>query len=151
MKLYIAGKITNNPDYKIQFAAAEAALIKKGHSVMNPARLGEGKEFTHDDYMKATAGMQSICDGIVLLGNWKESSGAKEEHEKAVLRSQKVFHGVEAVPDYNKRCCVVCNAEESHVFSRNECLSFLKITDGEFNYALSSGTPKHGFTVDVMD
>lgn len=151
MKLYIAGKITGNPDYKNQFADAETALIRKGHSVMNPARLGEGKEFTHDDYMNATAGMQSVCDGVVLLKNWKDSEGAKKEHEKGILRSQKIFYGVDEVPDYNKRCYVVCNAEESHTLSRNECMEFLKITDADLSCVIEKGTARRGYTVDVME
>lgn len=151
MKIYIAGKITGNPVYKNQFVDAETALVKKGHSVMNPARLGEGKEFSHDDYMNATAGMQSICEAVVFLDGWKSSDGATKEHTKAIVQNQKIFYGVEKVPDYNKRCYVVCNAEESHTLSRNECMEFLKITDADLSRIIENGSARRGYTVDVME
>ena len=37
MKIYIAGSITNNPNYLKQFKEAEEKLIAEGHAVINPA------------------------------------------------------------------------------------------------------------------
>lgn len=37
MKIYIAGCITDNPDYKEQFKQAEERLKAQGHTVINPA------------------------------------------------------------------------------------------------------------------
>jgi len=97
MKIYIAGKITGNPNYKAEFAAAEKQLLEKGHSVMNPARLLECKEFTHSDYMSVTHSMQSVCDGVLFLPNWKNSKGAIEEFDYAATAKQKIFFNVEDV------------------------------------------------------
>lgn len=151
MKIYIAGKITGDPDYKKKFADAETALVRKGHSVMNPAWQNEGKEFNYADYMLVSEAMQTICNAIVLLDDWKESEGATLEHHRAILRSQKIYHGVDEVPDYNKRCYVVCNAEESFTLSRNECMEFLKITDADLSRVIEKGTARRGYTVDVME
>lgn len=151
MKIYIAGKITGDPDYKKKFADAETALVRKGHSVMNPAWQNEGKEFNYADYMLVSEAMQKICNATVLLDDWKKSEGATLEHQRAILRSQKIYHGVDEVPDYNKKCYVVCNAEESFTLSRNECMEFLKVTDAELSRVIEKGTARRGYTVNVME
>ena len=38
MKVYIAGAITNDPDYKIKFDCAERLLRSEGHAVVTPAK-----------------------------------------------------------------------------------------------------------------
>lgn len=151
MKIYIAGKITGDPDYKKKFAEAETALVRKGHSVMNPAWQNEGKDFNYEDYMQVSETMQRICEAVFFLPDWKDSKGAKKEYERAVFRSQKKFFELDDVPDYNERCYVVCNAEESFTLSRNECMEFLKVTDAELSRVIEKGSTRRGFTVDVMD
>jgi hypothetical protein len=44
MKIYIAGKITDNSNFKEEFAKAESTLKSEGHTVMNPAILPAGFE-----------------------------------------------------------------------------------------------------------
>lgn len=151
MKIYIAGKITGDPDYKKKFADAESVLIRKGHSVMNPAWQNEGKEFNYDDYMRVCETMQKICNAIVLLDDWDKSKGATLEHHRAILQGQKIYHGLDKVPDYNKKCYVVCKADESHVLSRNECMEFLKVTDECLSQVIEDGSLRRGYAVDVMD
>ncbi len=81
MKIYIAGKITDNPGYKEQFAEAEKELRDKGHSVMNPAVLPDG--FEHHEYMKICYSMIDVCEGVYFLRNWQDSVGAVMEHDYA--------------------------------------------------------------------
>ena len=81
MKIYIAGKITGNPDYKEQFAEAEKELRGKGHSTMNPAVLPDG--FEHHEYMKICFSMIDVCEAVYFLENWRDSEGAMMEHEYA--------------------------------------------------------------------
>lgn len=38
MKIYIAGAISNNPNYEQQFKAAEEKLKAEGHTVLNPVK-----------------------------------------------------------------------------------------------------------------
>ena len=44
MKVYIAGKITGDPNYKGKFAAEAEKIRAAGHIAMNPAELPEGME-----------------------------------------------------------------------------------------------------------
>lgn len=37
MKIYIAGKITGDPDYRAKFADAQRQIEAQGHIVLNPA------------------------------------------------------------------------------------------------------------------
>lgn len=151
MKIYIAGKITGNPDYKTQFEKVENILIKRGHSVMNPAWLKDGKDFKHYDYMAVTEAMQKVCEAVVFLPNWKESEGAQTEHARAIGREQKIFYGVKDVPDYNKKCYLLQKKNEKQILSRNECLEFLKTTDKELSRVIKYGYLRRGFTVSLQE
>lgn len=77
MKVYIAGQITNNPNYIEIFARAEEALVKKGHKVMNPAKLPQG--FTQAEYMRICFSMIEACEAVLFLSNWVLSEGAAIE------------------------------------------------------------------------
>ena len=43
-KIYIAGKITGDPDYKAKFNAAAEAYKKKGYTVLNPSWMPQGMQ-----------------------------------------------------------------------------------------------------------
>ena len=93
MKIYIAGKITGNPDYKTHFAKAEKELIKKRHTVMNPTCMPLG--FGYEDYMRICFVMIDVCDAVYMLNNWEDSPGAIREYEYAKGK-EIMFEGVEA-------------------------------------------------------
>ena len=82
MKIYIAGKITDNEDYKSEFKLREMILKLEGHTVLNPAELPEGLE--HHEYMHICTAMIDISDAVSFLDNWKDSRGARIEHQYAV-------------------------------------------------------------------
>ena len=90
MKLYIAGKITDNPEYKEQFAKAEKELSAQGHVTMNPSVLPPG--FEHHEYMKICYSMIDVCEGIYFLNNWQRSMGARMEHEYGYVSLKKFFY-----------------------------------------------------------
>lgn len=73
-------------------------LMAKGHSVMNPAWIDGGSEFSWHDYMKVSATMQRVCDAALFLPGWSGSRGARREMRRAFFRRQKVFLSVDAVP-----------------------------------------------------
>ena len=80
-KIYIAGKITGDADYRKKFNIIEQGLIKHGNKVMNPAVLPDG--FEHHEYMEICYKMIDACEKVLFLPCWVNSKGAKMEHEYA--------------------------------------------------------------------
>jgi nucleoside 2-deoxyribosyltransferase len=88
-KIYIAGKISNNPNYKEQFQEAEDLLIKLGYEVFNPAKIelncpsdcicDKNKEW--GCYMLRCFPELHKCDGVCLLPNYRDSTGARIEFQ----------------------------------------------------------------------
>lgn len=77
MKVYIAGKITGNSNYKEEFKAAEEKLRAEGYIVINPAILPEG--FNDEEYHHINRAMIDVCDTVYFLPNWADSKGAHME------------------------------------------------------------------------
>lgn len=88
MKIYIAGPITDTPDFEKAFAAAEEHLLREGHNIMNPAVLPPG--FVHHEYMKVCFAMLDVCEAVVLLPGWERSVGAGMEFERATSKRMKI-------------------------------------------------------------
>lgn len=89
-KVYIAGRITGDPNYREKFAKVEAELTKQGYLVMNPAVLPEG--FDYGDYMAITGSMQRSCGTIYMLEDWEASVGARIEHTMAEALGQLIIY-----------------------------------------------------------
>lgn len=88
MKVYIAGAITNNPDYKEQFAEAEKKLIAEGNAVVNPVKnLG----FEYKDYIDMGLCELMHCEAIYMLPGFEKSKGAMLEFTYAVTVGMKIF------------------------------------------------------------
>jgi len=77
-KVYIAGKITGNKDYKKEFRIIENALKSLGYIVMNPSVLPEG--FEHDEYLRVNMAMIDICDEVHFMPSWIDSKGSYFEY-----------------------------------------------------------------------
>lgn len=89
MILYLSGPITGVSDYKTRFADAENQLLKKGFTVINPARTTEG--LTNADYMRISMAQLEAADGIVLFGSWGLSRGAIIEALYAAYIGKQLF------------------------------------------------------------
>lgn len=87
--IYIAGKISGDPNYKEKFEAAQKQLEAAGYVVLNPAWLpSEG--FEYDAYMRISRAMLRECEEICMLPDWKDSRGAMEEY----IYAQKFEKGI---------------------------------------------------------
>lgn len=78
MKIYIAGKITGDPNYKAKFAKC-AAFCRTMATVLNPAETPEG--LTNADYANISIAMINAADAVAFLPDWEESKGARLEHD----------------------------------------------------------------------
>ena len=77
MKIYIAGKITNDSDYKIKFSGAQKFYEDQGYIVLNPAILPSN--MNQEDYTKICLAMIDVADVVSFLPDYEESPGAMLE------------------------------------------------------------------------
>lgn len=77
MKVYIAGKITGDRNYKAKFKAAQKALEQQCHTVLNPAIMPAG--LTPGDYMRVCFAMIDTAEIVLFLPDYTDSRGARLE------------------------------------------------------------------------
>lgn len=82
--VYISGPITNNPDYKEDFARAEQLLKDNGFVARNPLVVEKKlrsiyREPSYEEYLKEDIRMLLDCDGIYFLEGSEDSKGCKVE------------------------------------------------------------------------
>lgn len=78
-KIYIAGKITGDPNYKEKFASIQKDLESEGYIVLSPAVLPEG--MSTEDYMRICFAMIDTADVVAFIEGFLESPGAMLELE----------------------------------------------------------------------
>lgn len=79
MTIYLAGKISGDPNYKQKFRRAAGRIEKMFGPVLNPAARPEG--LTPEDYMQLSFAELSRADAAVFLPDWTDSAGARLEHD----------------------------------------------------------------------
>lgn len=77
-KVYIAGKITGDSEYRAKFNTASKKASKLFTAVINPASNPEG--LSKADYMRICFAMIDSADVVMFLPDWKDSEGASLEH-----------------------------------------------------------------------
>ena len=88
MIIYVAGKITGDPNYKAKFDKAAVRLSAKGHVVLNPSMLPLGLDY--DDYMHIDFAMIDVADAVYFLKDYKSSNGAMKEWHYAMLVNKEI-------------------------------------------------------------
>jgi len=102
MRIYIAGPMRGHPEYNFPaFHDAARRWRLKGHEVISPAEMDqvhgfdEKKDAVDNAFLRAVIvrDMEAIakCDGIVMLADWENSSGAKLERALADYLGLEVF------------------------------------------------------------
>lgn len=91
--IYIAGKISGDPEYKDKFMKAEEYLTKtKGYEVvLNPSKLPEG--LTYEDYFPICFAMIDAAKAVYMMLGWEESRGANRELGYAIGKGYEVIFG----------------------------------------------------------
>lgn len=104
--VYIAGKITGDPDYREKFDAARKALEALGFMVMSPAVLPWG--FPYEAYGPIDAAMLDACEYICFLPDWKDSRGAMYEFGRAVAGNKRIlfYPGDMKAPEWYADSCI---------------------------------------------
>lgn len=84
-KVYISGAIAHHDlaERKATFAAAARRLSEEGYFPVNPFDNGLGDDADRREHMRVDIGMLVECDCIYMLKGWRESKGAKLEHDVA--------------------------------------------------------------------
>lgn len=100
-KAYISGKMTGlEPcEYCKLFYEAEKEFINRGYKVVNPCDISDvvlamNPNADYEDFMAVDLKLLETCSDIVMLENWKESSGAQREKEFAEQLGIKVHYFV---------------------------------------------------------
>lgn len=92
MRVYIAGKITGDPNYHEKFERAALKLFNLGYSVENPATADDG--LSYKDYIDRGLELLKGCSAIYLLDDWDESPGARLEAFYAMTVGLRIMHEV---------------------------------------------------------
>lgn len=87
-KLYIAGKITGDPDYRAKFDAAADEYAAAGYTVLNPAGLPQGMQPA--DYMRICLAMIDTADVMAFLPGYAASPGAQLELQYCIYTDKAV-------------------------------------------------------------
>lgn len=90
MKIYIAGKINGDKNYKAKFSAAEELLEKAGLIPLNPACLPQG--MTTSEYMRVCFSMLEVCDAVCFLPDYESSEGAMLEYHYCKYTDKPMLH-----------------------------------------------------------
>lgn len=95
-KIYISGRMTDDPQHEYKFNAAVEKLMKD-YIVVNPVDIsievdGTINNATYKDYLKADIKKLMGCDAIYMLSGWEQSKGAKAEHSIAVALDMKIIY-----------------------------------------------------------
>ena len=104
MRIYLSGPITNEPNYRRNFAAAQSILEEMGHDdIVNPAELQSViniKKMPHKEAVAFCFDLLDHCDAMLQLPGWQNSKGCMAEWGYALGQGNIILMEFE---DYVKR------------------------------------------------
>jgi hypothetical protein len=96
--VYISGPVTDIPEFnRPQFMRAQRMLLSAGCSVFNPSHIDmpldplEGEKLWQYFMMFCVQAIPS-CDSMLMLPDWQNSKGAKEEHRIAKMLGLTIYY-----------------------------------------------------------
>jgi nucleoside 2-deoxyribosyltransferase len=89
--VYIAGKISGDPDYKAKFERARIAFDGAGFIALAPSVL-PSTGFEYAAYIRIAAAMLDECEAVCFLPDWTESKGAMYEYGRATAGGKRIFY-----------------------------------------------------------
>ena len=99
LKIYIAGKITGNPNYREDFTIGTVAVLKKIRGTYGrnlPVTLmlpsTEPKGLTNRHYMRISLDRIDECDIVAFLPNYTDSQGAQIEERYARYTDKQLMY-----------------------------------------------------------
>ena len=126
MRIYISGAITGDSNYKEKFEKAKKDLEARGYHVINPAEFDLPEGATWEDYMKQDLALLLKCDGIYMLKDWKQSRGAKLEHDLAEILGLQIQYepflggNVMTISSYfGLKSCCDCGRTSHYTINKN--------------------------------
>lgn len=138
MKIYIAGAITSDPDYKQKFKSAEKDLRFRGHDVVSPIYHSGPK---YKDYLIQGLAALSGCDAVYLLSDYAASPGAQLELRLATLLGIRVLYESPQTADpvnhpqhYNIPGRKECIAEMLDVYGAEKVKAFCELNAYKYRY-----------------
>ena len=91
--VYLSGKITENDNYKQDFACAEIFLSQMGYIVLNPAKVSEElPDLKYEQYINICYRLVDVADIIFMVSGWQKSKGANAELSYAKSLGKKVMY-----------------------------------------------------------
>jgi len=88
--VYLAGRISGDPQYRKKFFRAACELTAAGFDVVNPATLPP-RGFQYAAYIRMSTAMLDECSSVCFLSDWRDSPGAVHEFNRAKLCGKEFF------------------------------------------------------------
>ena len=93
VRIYISGRIKDNPNYVDEFFQAEKWLQEQGYKTINPANLDVlFPDLQYEEFMFIDYALLNLADGIFMLHDWQKSKGACSELSYAKSLNKKVIY-----------------------------------------------------------
>lgn len=92
MIIYLSGPMSGLPDHNYPaFEATAHQLRRNGMTVLTPTSIGQHDGWTWEQYMGAALAMQSRATATYMLPGWRQSRGARIEHEFARALGHRIY------------------------------------------------------------